>query len=186
LRGLEVEYWRAPRGLGASAPASRDGLGFALRAHQSTLGADDIAYHDVSALYGLGALVERVAGATVREAAGDLVAELAVGNHAGYELSSGLAHGELHTIGRLGLRAASRLIPAPLWLELRMSRFIPFGGPSGADGLSGFEGEGALRWSFAQWPVDAALGYRFQRMRVYRTAQEASALRLEVAWRTLR
>jgi hypothetical protein len=185
LRGIDAEFWLARRQLGTAGPASRAGLGFALRAHQSTLGGDDLAYHDVSVLYGLGALVERIGGPRVREAAGDLAAELAVGSHAGYEPSSGLTHGAMHPIGRLGVRAATRLMPSPLWLEIRMSGVLPVGGPDGDDGVSGFDGDGALRWQFARWPVDVAFGYRFQRLRVHRTAQEASALRLELGWRAL-
>lgn len=186
LRGVEGEYWLRSRGLGMNGPATRDGFGFAMRLHQSTLGGDDLTYYDVSVMHGLGGLVERVGGARIRDAVGDLAVELALGNHAGFERTSGLAHGEMHGIARLGVRAAARLMPAPLALEVRMSRYLALGGPSGADGLSGFEGETALRWSFIGQPFDAAVGYRFQRMTVHRAAQEATSLRLEVGWRAMR
>ena len=183
LRGLDAEFWLRARGRGARGLATRDGLGFALRLHQSTLGGDDLAYFDASVLQGLGALVERIGGAGVRDAVGDLAAEVAVGTHAGFERASGLAHGEMHTIARVGLRAATRLMPSPLTLEARLSGYLPLGGPSGDDALSGFEGETALRWSFIGQPFDVAIGYRLERMRVYQAAQEASSLRLEVGWR---
>jgi hypothetical protein len=186
LRGVDAEYWVRTRGRGPSGAASREGLGFAMRAHQSSLGGDDLRYYDVSALYGLGALIERFSGAGVRDAIGDLSAELAFGGQAGYELATGALHGETHDFARLGLRAASRVAMTPLSLEARLSRYLAFGGPDGADGLSGFDGETAARWSFQRLPVDVALGYRFGRLRVYRTAQEVSALRLELGWRGLR
>ncbi len=186
LRGVDAEYWLRPRGRGATGLTSRDGLGFALRLHQSTLGGDDLTYLDASVLQGLGGLVERIGGARVRDALGDLALELALGNHAGFERATGLAHGEMHTIARAGLRAATRLAPSPLTLEARVSGYLPFGGPSGDDALTGFEGETALRWSFIGQPFDVAVGYRLQRMRVYEAAQEASSLRLEVGWRALR
>lgn len=187
LRGVDAEYWLRPRDRALTGLASRAGLGFALRAHQSTLGGDDLTYYDLSALYGLGPLLERVTSARAREAVGDLSAEIALGGQSGYELATGALHGEMHSFARLGVRSSSRVALTPLALEARLSRYIGAGGPSGADALSGFEGETGLRWSFEErWPVDVALGYRFGRLRVYRTAQEVSALRLELAWRALR
>lgn len=185
LQGLDAEFWFRARGAAPSGQASRDGLGLAFRFHCSTLGGDDLSYRDLSLLYGLGGVIERLAGADWRDAVGDLALEASVGGQAGFEPSTGMAHGEMHGFTRLGLRAASRLAASPLSLEMRLGGVVT-GGPDGEDALSGFDGESALRWSFEQWPVDVALGYRLQRMRVYRTAQEVSALRLELGWRGLR
>lgn len=164
----------------------RGPLSIALRFHQSTLGGDDLTYSDVSALYALGGLIERVGGVAARDAVGDVAAELAYGSQAGYELTTGLAHGERHRFARLGVRASTPLAGSPLSLEVRMSHYLPAGSDGASeDRLSGFDGETAVRWTFAQWPADVALGYRLGRLDVYRAAQEVSSLRLEVAWRGL-
>lgn len=182
MRGLDAEYWLAARERGPSGLASRNGFGFAARYHASTLGGD-IAYRDLSVLYGLGGLIERVTNAGIRDAIGDLAAEFALGGQSGYELGTGELHGEMHDFARLGVRSSTRVALTPLSLEARLSRYVAIGGPDGADAMSGLDAETAARWSFARWPVDVALGYRIGRLRVYRTAQEVSALRLELAWR---
>lgn len=185
LQGVDAEFWLHARGAAPSGESSREGLGFALGFHRSTLGGDDLSYRDLTLLYGLGGVIERLAGADWRDALGDLALEASVGGQAGFELSTGMAHGEMHGFTRLGLRAATRLAASPLALEMRLGSIVT-GGPDGEDALTGFDGESALRWSFERWPVQVALGYRLQRMRVYRAAQEVSALRLELGWRGVR
>ena len=164
MRGVEVEY----------RPAASP-IGFAVRAHQSSLGGGDLAYGDASAMYAwqLGAPVIV-----------ELAADLALGWRTGYEPGTGLAHGKGYMFLRPGIRARAPVGLSPLSLELRVSPFVPVSGEGrSVDALAGWDGETGLRWSFAHWPIDAAFGYRFERFRVYRTEQEVSAVRFELAWR---
>ena len=172
VRGVDAEYrLRAP-------------LAVALRAHQSTLGGDDLTFGDIAALYSLGGLVERIGGSATRTAVGDLELEFALGFQSGYELATGMAHGENHGFTRLGLRANTPLGDAtsPLSFDLRLGRIMPPGLFAG-EGATGFDGDTGLRWTFHAWPVDASLGYHFGRLDVSGAAQEVSALRFGISWR---
>jgi len=173
VRGVDVEYrLRAP-------------LAVALRAHQSTLGGDDLTFGDIAALYSLGGLVERIGGSATRSAVGELDLEFALGFQSGYELATGFAHGENHGLTRLGVRAHTPLGDAtsPLSFDVRLGRIMPPGLFGGERAPTGFDGETGLRWTFHAWPVDAALGYHFGRLDVSGAAQEVSALRFGISWR---
>lgn len=159
------------RGLDASYHFAGSRYGVALQVQQSSLGSEDLSFGDIAATYdwGLGAGV---------------APELAIGWRNGYEPSTGLAHGKRLIFARPGVRASTSIGGSPLSLELRVSRYIPMSGGGGSDdAMSGWDGESGLRWSFPHWPIDAAIGYRFERLRVYRAEQEVSSMKVELSWR---
>ncbi len=161
----------ALRGIDASYRFAGSRYGVALRVQQSSLGSEDLSFGDLTATYdwGLGL---------------GLAPELGIGWRNGYEPSTGLAHGRRLTFARPGVRAHTPVGGSPLSLEVRVSRYIPVsGGGSGDDAMSGWDGETGLRWSFPDWPIDAAIGYRFERFDVYRAEQEVSSVRAEISWR---
>lgn len=161
----------ALRGIDASYHFPHARYGVALRAQQSTLGSDDLSFGDLTATYDWGLGV-------------GLAPELGLGWRNGYEPVSGLAHGKAMTFARPGVRMSTSVGGSPLSLELRVSRYIPMsGGGSGDDTMSGWDGETGLRWSFPYWPIDMAIGYRFERFTVYRAEQEVSSVRAEISWR---
>jgi hypothetical protein len=156
LRGLDFEYRPA---------AARWGL--QVRARQSTR-SDDLRVGLVAAAYSFG----------------PVSAELGYAWRAGYELATGLAHGEMHGFARAGGAVRIPLAATPLSLEGRAAVFVPVSGADRPeDALRGFDGETAIRWGLTRLPLDAVVGFRFERLRVYRTEQEVSALRMGVAWR---
>ncbi len=156
LRGVTIDYRRG-----------RSPLGVQLRLQQSTR-SDDLGFGVVAASY------------AIRYFA----AEVGYGWRAGYQLSTGLAHGEQHRFVRAGGAVSAPLGASPLSLEGRAALYVPVSSTeSSEDALSGFDGETAIRWSLARWPIEALVGFRFERLRVYRTEQEVSALRVGAAWR---
>jgi hypothetical protein len=156
LRGITIDYRRG------GSP-----LGLQLRLQQSTR-SDDLGFGVVAASY------------AIRYFA----AEVGYGWRAGYQLSTGLAHGEQHRFARAGGAVSVPLGASPLSLDARAALYVPVSPTARSeDALSGFDGETALRWSLARWPVEALVGFRFERLRVYLTEQEVSALRVGAAWR---
>lgn len=156
LRGVTLDYRRG------GSP-----LGLQLRLQQSTR-SDDLGFGVVAASY------------AIRHFA----AEVGYGWRAGYQVTTGLAHGEQHRFVRAGGAVSVPLGASPLSLDGRAALYVPVSSTgSSEDALSGFDGETAFRWSLTRWPIDALVGFRFERLRVYRTEQEVSALRVGAAWR---
>jgi hypothetical protein len=155
LAGFRAAYRRAGSRLTTS-----------LHVRQSTL-ANDLAFGDLSAAFALSAFS----------------LEAGYGWRRGYELSTGLAHGDLHHLARVGGRWRVPLVATPFTIEGRFAMFVPVEyTPAGGEALAGWEGETGVRMALVRLPIDALLGYRFERFRVHRTEQEVSLLHLGLVW----
>jgi hypothetical protein len=144
-------------------------LGAIVRVRGSTL-ARDLAYGDVGAQVGW-------AHAT---------AEAGLAWRRGYDLASGLAHGEVHRTARLGLRVRQPVYATPLTLQWRAGIFMPLTAGEGAEEPPrGWEGESALLYDWSRMPVTLRLGFRFERYRVNRMEQEVTMMHVGVTWRGL-
>jgi hypothetical protein len=135
---------------------------------RASTGPRDLLYGDLSATYSFGTLI----------------AEVGVGWRSGFELSTGLVHGEVHQFARVGGGWRAPIDATPLTFEGRIGLFRPFSSPDGpANALRGWEGETTLRIALGALPLDGVVGFRFERFRVNRTEQEVSMLRAGLLWR---
>jgi hypothetical protein len=130
--------------------------------------AGDLAYGDVSGTF----------------AAGTVAAEAGLAWRRGYDLSTGLAHGEVHRFARVGLLWRQQVNATPLTLRWRAGVYLPVTGGTGAnEPARGWEGESALLYDLSRAPVTLRIGFRFERFRVNRMEQEVGMLQIGVTWR---
>jgi hypothetical protein len=152
-------------GLGYEPTGSR--LGVAVRVRGSSQ-EGDLGYGDLSASF----------------AFSHLAAEGGVAWRRGYDLSTGLLHGTVHRVGRVGLRYRRPLHATPLRLQWRAGAYLPLAEADGAnEPPRGWEGESSLIYDFTRSPASLRVGFRFERFRVNRVEQELSMIQVAMTWR---
>lgn len=148
-------------GLEVSAPTFWQPLRLTGRVLRSTRGGDDLNSLDAGLLMGW----QHVA------------LEAAYSQRASYSPETGLAHSRNADFARAGLRAQMPVGLTGFSLHLRGHAYIPTSRAAvREDEIEGWEGQSGLTYTFATLPLNATLGYRLERFRIFGVEQEVSAL----------
>lgn len=148
-------------GLEVSAPTFWQPLRLTGRVLRSTRGGDDLNSLDAGLLMGWQYIA----------------VEAAYSQRASYSPETGLAHARNADFARAGVRAQMPVGLTGFSLHLRGHTYIPTSRATvPEDEIEGWEAQSGLTYALATLPVNATLGYRLERFRIFGVEQEVSAL----------